>query len=68
MNHNEMHFEGSFSVTGTPFDPFSHEDRTLDLNARIMPSTFIHPDSPVRFTLLRNTIPADSEPTKYDFF
>lgn len=68
MNNNNTHFEGSFSVSGTPFDPFSRDDRPERMNARIMPSVFIQPDSPVKFTLLRNTVPYENDDSYFGFF
>ncbi len=68
MHQNEFFSKGSFSVTGTPFDPYGADGRAERMNARVMPSPFLLPYQPVRFTMLRNTIPEDCEPTGYGFF
>ncbi len=57
---NNSSSKGSFSVIGTPFEPLKHGKRK-GADARIMPSQFFQPMSPVRYTLLRNTVPDDLE-------
>ncbi len=52
----------SFSVTGTPFDPYENR-RAEDALMRIMPTQFIHPMSPIKYTLFRNPVPKDMENT-----
>lgn len=53
-------FSSGRFVSGTPFDPYN--ERGI-INARVMPSQFLLPYDPVRFTVIRNTVPDDEEPT-----
>ena len=68
MSDKNTQSKGSFAVTGTPFDPY--ENRSRDgAQMRIMPTQFIHPMSPVKYSLFRNIVPGDMEPTdKYYYW
>ena len=62
MKNNTSKSAGSFLMSGTPYEPVTGNDRHSP-GLRIMPSQFLHPMSPVRYSLLRNIVPADEENT-----
>ena len=61
MSQNDFYDEGSFSAVGTPFDPYGREDECNIINGRIMPFQFRYPIYPYAFTMIRNTIPDNSD-------
>lgn len=66
---NNMFYEGRRSFApGTPFDPYGTDDRLGSRNARVMPTQFLLSYQPVRFSLLRNTVPDDEETTGSFFY
>lgn len=68
MERRNFSSGSGYFVSGTPFDPYDGNNGRGIMNARIMPSQFLLPYDPVRFTVLRNTVPDDEEPTSKLFF
>ncbi|MBQ8134234.1 MAG: hypothetical protein IJ192_07520 [Clostridia bacterium] len=67
MNNKNNFSEGSFSVIGTPFDPFGNDAAPSAMNARIMPSQFNYPSMPLSFSLIRNVTSDEDDKTTNDF-